>query len=120
MTVNKPVITHATSSQPGEPTCRDISLETIKMPEPIIEPATIIVESSSPSPRTKPACLSSTPTATSDICSSGNVRAKTAKLIAHKTPKPLKLRRCAAHVMLRDRHQIHERQHSHNDSDYQC
>src|SRR4028118_118565 len=43
-----------TSSQPGEPTCRAMIEETIKMPEPIIDPATIIVESSKPRPRTNP------------------------------------------------------------------
>ena len=37
--------THATSSQPGLPTCRAMSAETMKMPEPIIEPTTTIVES---------------------------------------------------------------------------
>src|SRR5215831_1710431 len=34
-----------------------MSAETIKIPEPIIEPATIIVESSNPNPLTKPVCL---------------------------------------------------------------
>src|SRR4051812_27471232 len=52
--VSTPVITQTTSSQPGEPTWREISPETIKIPEPIIDPATIIVESSRPRPRTKP------------------------------------------------------------------
>src|SRR5262249_14355679 len=42
-----------TSSHPGLPTCLEISAETIKMPDPIIAPATIIVESNRPSPRTK-------------------------------------------------------------------
>jgi hypothetical protein len=41
-----------TNNHPGEPTCREMSEETMKMPEPIIEPATSIVESSKPSPRT--------------------------------------------------------------------
>src|SRR5579863_3143089 len=31
-----------------------MSAETMKMPEPIIEPTTIVVESNNPSPRTKP------------------------------------------------------------------
>jgi len=41
----KPVISHATSSHPGEPTVRDISALTMKIPEPIIDPTTIAVES---------------------------------------------------------------------------
>lgn len=41
-----------TNNHPDEPTCREISAETIKMPDPIIEPATSIVESSKPSPLT--------------------------------------------------------------------
>ena len=43
--VRTPVITHATSSQPAEPTCRAISAETMKMPEPMMMPATIMMES---------------------------------------------------------------------------
>jgi hypothetical protein len=39
-----------------------MSVETRKMPEPIMEPATIIVESNNPSPRMNPVCLSSTST----------------------------------------------------------
>src|SRR5256714_9447832 len=40
-----PVTIHAISSQKGEPTVREISAETMKMPDPIIEPATSIVAS---------------------------------------------------------------------------
>ena len=40
-----PVTTHARSSQNGEPNVRDMLAETIKIPEPIIEPATSIVAS---------------------------------------------------------------------------
>ena len=43
-----PVIIHEASSQPGLPTLRAISAETMKMPEPIIDPATSMVESNSP------------------------------------------------------------------------
>jgi len=39
------VTTHARSSQNGEPNVRDMLAETIKIPEPIIEPATSIVAS---------------------------------------------------------------------------
>jgi hypothetical protein len=39
----------------------------MKIPEPIIEPATIVVESSSPSPRTNPVVLSATATVESAI-----------------------------------------------------
>jgi hypothetical protein len=39
------VSSHAPSSQPGLPSVRDMSAETMKMPEPIIEPTTTIVES---------------------------------------------------------------------------
>src|SRR5438552_5256013 len=40
-----PVTIHAISSQKGEFTVREMSAETMKMPEPIIEPATSIVAS---------------------------------------------------------------------------
>ena len=36
------------SSQPGLPRLRDISADTIKMPEPIMDPATSMVESNNP------------------------------------------------------------------------
>src|SRR5438445_2032149 len=52
MSVSAPVISHTTKSHPGEPTCRAMSADTIKIPEPIMDPATIIVESKRPSPRT--------------------------------------------------------------------
>src|SRR6478672_8058445 len=52
MSVSRPVTSQTTSNQPGEPTCRAMIEETMKMPEPIIEPATSMVESSKPSPRT--------------------------------------------------------------------
>src|SRR5258705_4171145 len=47
MVIN-PVITQTAISQPAEPTFLVISALTIKIPEPIIEPATIIVESNKP------------------------------------------------------------------------
>src|SRR5690348_9328346 len=40
-----PVTIHATRSQPGEPSLRPMSAETMKMPDPIIDPATSIVAS---------------------------------------------------------------------------
>ena len=46
--VSTPVITHATSSQPGLPSSRAISADTMKIPVPIMDPATIMVESNSP------------------------------------------------------------------------
>ena len=54
ITVSAPVTPHTTSSQPAEPTNRAMSAETMKTPEPIIEPATSIVESSKPRPLMKP------------------------------------------------------------------
>ena len=45
MTVRTPVTTQASSSQPGLPTSRAMSAETMKMPEPIIEPTTTMVAS---------------------------------------------------------------------------
>ena len=52
MSVSRPVTSQTRSNQPGAPTCRAMIEETIKMPEPIIDPATSMVESSKPSPRT--------------------------------------------------------------------
>ena len=52
MSVSRPVTSQTTSNQPGEPTCRAMIEETMKMPEPIIDPATSMVESSKPSPLT--------------------------------------------------------------------
>ena len=47
-----PANAQATSNQPGEPTSRDDSAEVMKIPDPIIEPITIIVPSSRLRPRT--------------------------------------------------------------------
>src|SRR5437867_3939634 len=43
--VMTPVTIHASSNQNGEPSVRDMLAETMKIPEPIIEPATSIVAS---------------------------------------------------------------------------
>jgi hypothetical protein len=43
--VRKPVINQVNMSHPGEPISRAISALTINIPDPIIEPATIAVES---------------------------------------------------------------------------
>ena len=43
--MSTPATSQATSSQPGLPTLRAMSADTMKMPEPIIEPTTTIVES---------------------------------------------------------------------------
>src|ERR1700694_3041272 len=43
--VTTPETTHAMRSQKGELTVREISAETMKIPDPIIEPATSIVAS---------------------------------------------------------------------------
>src|SRR5262249_11392818 len=51
--VSKPATAHASTSQPGAPLNRDDSAEVMKMPEPIIEPMTIIVASIGPSARTR-------------------------------------------------------------------
>ena len=52
--VSKPATAQASSSQPGAPLSCDDSAEVIKMPDPIIEPITIIVASIGPSVRTSP------------------------------------------------------------------
>ena len=52
VTVINPARTHAAKSHPGEPTSRDDSADVMKMPEPIIDPMTIIVASTQPSSRT--------------------------------------------------------------------
>ncbi len=44
-----PARAQTTSSQPGDPVERAMAAETRKMPEPIIEPATMAVASQSPS-----------------------------------------------------------------------
>src|SRR2546429_4708212 len=54
--VNKPATAHPRSNQPGAPLSRDDSAEVMKMPEPIIEPITIMVASIGPSARTRPDC----------------------------------------------------------------
>jgi hypothetical protein len=43
--VTTPATTHAMRSQNGEPTVRLMSAETMKIPEPIMEPATSMVAS---------------------------------------------------------------------------
>src|SRR5579885_402560 len=50
-----PVTIQVSSKPAGEPISRVISAATMKMPDPIIEPTTIIVPSKSPMARTKPA-----------------------------------------------------------------
>src|SRR6185503_9503080 len=50
--VRTPASAHAINNHPGEPTSLDDSAEVMKIPEPIIEPTTIMVASSSPNPRT--------------------------------------------------------------------
>src|SRR6185503_7239443 len=49
--VSIPASAQATSSQPGDPTRRDDSADVMKIPEPIIEPTTIMVASSRLRPR---------------------------------------------------------------------
>src|SRR4030095_12280102 len=49
--VSTPASAHAASSQPGDATNRDDSAEVIKIPDPIIDPTTIIVASSRLKPR---------------------------------------------------------------------
>jgi hypothetical protein len=48
MVIN-PVMTQTNTNQPALPTCRVISELTIKIPDPIMEPATIMVASTNPS-----------------------------------------------------------------------
>jgi hypothetical protein len=48
--VRAAVTSQETISQPGLPSTRDISAETRKMPDPIIEPTTTIVASKAPRP----------------------------------------------------------------------
>src|SRR5713226_10657561 len=54
--VSKPATAHASSNHPGAPINRDDSADVIKMPEPIIEPITIMVASIGPRARTRPLC----------------------------------------------------------------
>src|SRR5687767_15154550 len=49
--VSTPASAQAASSHPGAPTRRDDSAETMKIPEPIMDPTTIIVASSMLRPR---------------------------------------------------------------------
>src|SRR5690242_11391481 len=49
--VKTPASAHAINNQPGEPTNLEDSAEVMKMPDPIIDPTTIIVASSKPRPR---------------------------------------------------------------------
>src|SRR4051812_41532660 len=51
--VMSPASAQAARSQPGEPTRRADSAEVMKMPEPSIEPMTIMVASTGPSWRTR-------------------------------------------------------------------
>src|SRR6266404_5605621 len=52
--VSTPARAHAAKSHPGAPTSAADFAETMKMPEPIIDPITIIVASSKLRPRTSP------------------------------------------------------------------
>jgi hypothetical protein len=52
MSVIAPARAHTASSQPAVPTSRAMSADTMKIPDPIIEPATIIVASKVPRSRT--------------------------------------------------------------------
>ena len=52
MIVMAAVTSHAPISSAGEPMTRDISAETMKMPDPIIEPMTIAVAENRPIPCT--------------------------------------------------------------------
>ena len=54
MIVRTAVTIHVIRSRPGDCTWRAMSAETMKMPEPIIEPITIVVASISPRPLTSP------------------------------------------------------------------
>src|ERR1700730_105221 len=51
--VSKPAMAHASSNQPGAPLNRADWDKVMKMPEPIIEPITIMVASTGPSARTR-------------------------------------------------------------------
>src|ERR1700756_5691772 len=51
--VSSPATAQARSNQPGAPLNRDDSADAIKIPEPIIEPITIMVASIGPSARTR-------------------------------------------------------------------
>src|SRR5215472_16848497 len=49
------------SRPPGDPVCCEMVDATMKMPDPIIEPTTIIVPSNKPMARTKPCSLAALP-----------------------------------------------------------
>src|SRR6202051_388274 len=51
---------HAKSSPPADPVCLEISAATMKMPDPIMDPTTIIVPSNNPMARTNPPSLRAT------------------------------------------------------------
>jgi len=53
MRVISAVTSQAAMSRAGEPTMRLMSAETMKMPEPIMEPMTMAVAEKRPMPRTK-------------------------------------------------------------------
>ena len=59
MMVRTPARIQESNSQPELPSCLDISAETMKMAEPIMDPATIIVLSNNPRPRLKLCALAS-------------------------------------------------------------
>src|SRR5262245_9102053 len=84
-----------------------MSLDTIKIPEPIIEPATIVVDSSSPRPRTNPVFSSSIKTAASSILSPP-------KLSYERSIKRTLMR------MRRNHQEIDHRQDRQNDRDNQA
>ena len=60
--VRNPVTSQAPISKAGESTLRAISAETMKMPEPIIEPITSMVALVRPSPFTNSLSLEATET----------------------------------------------------------
>src|SRR5260370_2047207 len=64
-------MTQAASSPPVDPVWRAMSADTMKIPEPIIDPTTIIVESKRPRPRTNPddSVSAATPVIAGDLTS---------------------------------------------------
>jgi hypothetical protein len=60
---------HAKSNPPADPVCLEISAATIKIPDPIIDPTTIIVPSNNPMARTNPPSLRATLDAVVDLIS---------------------------------------------------
>ena len=61
MIVITAVTSHAVISSAGEPSVRDMSAETMKMPDPIIDPMTIAVAEKRPKPCTKWGAAASRP-----------------------------------------------------------